>query len=189
MNILYLITLVAATFNVIRKVLGKRDLTTTIHSHLITSIDPYKLHRKYDIHLKMMYLAFIMDGKLLYDCFTVYVPDVMVRRTGLLDSDYYFDVAAAAQKAIMEDQFGNNRLGKGHDLLLVDTIPDNVMTLCRTRKGYKRIIKNEYSVYNLAHYVGGHPQLRCLMMEIARFMYKKYVIDGVIPRDCVTGLD
>ena len=94
------------------------------------------------------------------------------------------DVAASAQKAIMEDQFGNNRLGKGHELMLVENIPDKVMTPSRNRKGYKRI-KDEYSVYNLAHYVGGRPQLRGMILEIVRFMYNKYVIDGVIPRDCV----
>ena len=104
------------------------------------------------------------------------------------DGDYYFDVAAAAQKAILEDKFGNNRLGRYHDLMLVDSIPDNVMTPCRKRKGFKRI-KDEFSLYQLAHYVGGRPQLRGLMLDAVKFIYNKSVLDGVVPRDCVTGLD
>lgn len=194
MNILHLITLGAAAFNVVRKVLGKRDLTTNIYSSHITSIDSYKLYKKYDINMKPMFVAFLMGDKLLYSFINIYVPDVIVKSKAWPSSDYYFDVAVAAQKAIMEDQFGHNRLGKGHDLCLVESIPSNVMNTCRSKNGYRlkrgfRRIKDEYSVYNLAHYVGGRPQLRGMILEIVRFMYNKYVIDGVIPRDCVTGLD
>ena len=189
MNILHLITLGAAAFNVVRKVLGKRDLAANLYGDRIVSIDSYKLYRKYNINLKRMYLAFFITGdKVLYSFLSVYVPDVMVKRKGLPDGDYYFDVASSAQKAIMEDQFGNNRLGKGHELMLVENIPNKVMTPCRNRKGYKRI-KDEFSTYQLAHYVGGRPQLRGMMMDMVKFMYNKFVIDGVIPRDCVTGLD
>ena len=188
MNILHLITLGAAAFNVVMKVLGKRDLAANLYGDRIVSIDSYKLYRKYNINMKRMYLAFITSDKVLYSFLSVYVPDVMIRRKGLLDIDYYFGVAAAAQKAIMEDQFGNNRLGRYHELLLVDTIPDHVMTPCRKRKGFKRI-KDEFSVYQLAHYVGGRPQLRGMLLDVVMFIYNKSVIDGVVPRDCVTGLD
>ena len=99
MNILHLITLGAAAFNVVRKVLGKRDLASTIYGDRITSIDSYKLYRKYHINMQRKFLAIIMGDKVLYSFLTVYVPDVMVRRKGLPDGDYYFDVAAAAQKA------------------------------------------------------------------------------------------
>ena len=159
MNILHLITLGAAAFNVVRKVLGKRDLASTIYGDRITSIDSYKLYRKYHINMQRKFLAIIMGDKVL-----------------------------SAQKAILEDKFGNNRLGRYHDLMLVDSIPDNVMTPCRKRKGFKRI-KDEFSLYQLAHYVGGRPQLRGLMLDAVKFIYNKSVLDGVVPRDCVTGLD
>lgn len=188
MNILHLITLGAAAFNVVRKVLGKRDLASTIYGDRISSIDSYKLYRKYHINMQRKFLAIIMGEKVLYSFLTVYVPDVIVKRKGLPDGDYYFDVAAAAQKAILEDKFGNNRFGRYHDLMLVDSIPDNVMTPCRKRKGYKRI-KDEFSVYQLAHRVGGRPQLRGLLLDVVKFIYNKSVLDGVVPRDCVAGLD
>ena len=182
MNILHLITLGAAAFNVVRKVLGKRDLAVNIYGDRISSIDSYKLYRKYHINMKRMFLAVVMGDKILYSFLTVYVPDVKVRGKGLLDDDYYFEVAAAAQKAILEDQFGNNRLGRYHHMLLVDTIPDHVMTPCRKRKGFKRI-KDEFSVYQLAHYVGGRPQLRGMLLDVVKFIYNKSVLDGVVPRD------
>ena len=188
MNILHLITLGAAAFNVVRKVLGKRNLAAHLYSDRITSIDSYKLYRKYHINLNRKYLAVVMGGKLLYSFLTVYVPDVKVRRKGLPDGDYHFDVAYAAQKAIVEDKFGHNRFGKGNDLVLVDTIPDYAMMPCRKRKGFKRI-KDEYSTYQLAHCVGGRPQLRGMLLDVVKFIYNKAVVDGVIPRDCVTGLD
>lgn len=188
MNILHLITLGAAAVNVVRKVLGKRNLAANLYSDRITSIDGCKLYRKYHINLNRKYLAIIMGEKMLYSFLTVYVPDVKVRRKGLPDGDYYFDVVAAAQKAIMEDKFGHNRFGKGNDLLLVDTIPDYAMMPCRTRKGFKRI-KDEYSIYQLAHYVGGRPQIRGMLLDAVKFIYNKSVVDGVIPRDCVAGLD
>lgn len=172
----------------VRKVLGKRNLAANLYGDRITSIDSYKLYRKYRINLNRKYLAVAMGGELLYSFLTVYVPDVKVRRKGLPDGDYYFDVALAAHKAIVEDQFGNNRFGQGNVLLLVDTIPDYAMMPCRTRKGFKRI-KDEYSTYQLAHCVGGRPQLRGMLLDVVKFIYNKSVIDGVIPRDCVTGLD
>jgi len=188
MNILHLITLGATAFNVVRKVLGKRDLVATIYGDRISSIDLYKLHRKYRINSNRKFLAVVMGDKILYSFLTVYVPDVKVKQMGVMDRDYDFVVAEAAQKAIMEDKSGHNRFGKYSELLLVESIPNSVMTPCRKRKGFKRI-KDEFSVYQLAHYVGGRPQLRGMLLDVVKFIYNKSVIDGVIPRDCVAGLD
>ena len=186
MNILHYIALGAAAVNVVKKVLGKRNLVQNIYSDRGISVDGWKLYNKYGINVKKMYLAFDLgNDNCLYSFCEIYVPQVKV--DGL---NYWIFLTTGASRDILKETYSTRRtslLGAHTTLFLTEDIPAKVMEKAR-RKGCMRI-KPQYSVFKLAAKVGGIAPLKVILNDILIYMYRKCIIDGVIPRDCVRGLE